>query len=206
MNTERLPLFPVEIVLFPGMPLPLHIFEPRYKVMIRRCRQDQQEFGVLLAAEKGVAEVGCTAEIVKVVKEYEDGRMDILTLGQSRFRLRETFQEQPYWEGRVDFLPDQDDLPGDAAAAARLRESYEQVFRLLHGRAPEPLAEARAGGLSYRLAAELPLPLEYKQQLLELVSEAERQQNLAEQLEAWLPQLEQLDRTRKQARGNGRGR
>ena len=204
MNTERLPLFPLEVVLFPGMPLPLHIFEPRYKVMIRRCLEHQQEFGVLLAAKTGVAEVGCTAEIVKVVKEYEDGRMDILTIGQSRFRLLETFQKQPYWEGRVDFLLDRDDLPGDAAA--RLRESYEKVFRLLHGRAPEPLEEARTGWLSYRLAAELPLPLEYKQQLLELASEAERQQSLAEQLGAWLPQLEALDRTRKQARGNGRGR
>jgi Lon protease-like protein len=69
-----LPLFPLDVVLLPGIPLPLHIFEPRYKEMIGECRANNAPFGVVRALEDGVAEVGCTAEIVSVTKEYPDGR------------------------------------------------------------------------------------------------------------------------------------
>src|ERR1700685_3016257 len=65
-----IPLFPLDVVLFPGAPLPLHIFEPRYKEMIGECLAQHLHFGVIRAAEKGLADVGCTAEIVTVVKEY----------------------------------------------------------------------------------------------------------------------------------------
>ncbi|HTK94779.1 MAG TPA: LON peptidase substrate-binding domain-containing protein, partial [Terriglobales bacterium] len=74
-----LPLFPLEVVLFPGIPLPLHIFEPRYKEMIGEALRDRTEFGVVRVDQQGaVANVGCTATILDVVKQYDDGRMDIL--------------------------------------------------------------------------------------------------------------------------------
>jgi Lon protease-like protein len=73
----RIPLFPLEAVLLPLMPLPLHIFEPRYKLMIRNCLDNQEKFGVILAKEKGIVSVGCTARIVELVRTYPDGRMDI---------------------------------------------------------------------------------------------------------------------------------
>ena len=68
-----LPLFPLEVVLLPGTPLPLHIFEPRYKEMIGECLATSAPFGVIRALENGIAEVGCTAEIITVTKEYPDG-------------------------------------------------------------------------------------------------------------------------------------
>ena len=76
-----LPLFPLEVVLLPGTPLPLHIFEPRYKEMIGECLANDAPFGVVRALEEGIAEVGCTAEIITVTKEYPDGRMDLICRG-----------------------------------------------------------------------------------------------------------------------------
>ena len=86
MTDSRIPLFPLDAVLYPGATLPLHIFEPRYKLMIRHCLRDNCEFGVILAGEKGVATVGCTAAITRKMKDYPDGRMDILTQGRAVFR------------------------------------------------------------------------------------------------------------------------
>src|SRR5580698_5248754 len=79
-----LPLFPLEVVLLPGTPLPLHIFEPRYKEMIAECLSEKAPFGVVLALENGIAEVGCTAEIVTVAKQYPDGRIDLVAEGRKR--------------------------------------------------------------------------------------------------------------------------
>ena len=84
-----LPIFPLGLVLFPGAPLPLHIFEPRYKEMIGECLEQKKPFGIVRVTEEGVAGIGCTAEIVSVTKKYDDGRMDILARGVDRFEVVE---------------------------------------------------------------------------------------------------------------------
>ncbi|HZC65614.1 MAG TPA: LON peptidase substrate-binding domain-containing protein, partial [Candidatus Dormibacteraeota bacterium] len=112
MRPERIPLFPLNVVLLPGAELPLHIFEPRYREMVRRCLEDKSEFGMLLSLPKGLAWVGCTAEIVEVLKRGEDGRMDILTVGRAPFQVRELFTEAALLEGRVDYLQDEADAAG----------------------------------------------------------------------------------------------
>ena len=75
------------MVLLPGTPLPLHIFEPRYKEMIRECLAEETPFGVVRALDEGIADMGCTAEIVTVTKEYPDGRMDLIAEGRKRFEV-----------------------------------------------------------------------------------------------------------------------
>src|SRR5258708_39762236 len=87
--TIELPLFPLNIVLLPGAELPLHIFESRYRAMVKSCLEEKSEFGMVLSLDKGVARVGCTAEILNVAKRYGDGRMDILTVGRAPFRVVE---------------------------------------------------------------------------------------------------------------------
>ena len=82
-----LAIFPLDVVLFPGVPLPLHIFEPRYKEMIGECMEEQKPFGIVRVQEEGVAQIGCTAEIVAVTKKHEDGKLDIVTEGRARFEL-----------------------------------------------------------------------------------------------------------------------
>ena len=97
----RIPLFPLDMVLLPRMQLPLHIFEPRYKLMISRCLEEKIEFGMILAANNAVATMGCTAEILRKTKDYPDGRMDIATEGRAVFRLMDLLHEKEYYEGIV---------------------------------------------------------------------------------------------------------
>ena len=185
--------------------MPLHIFEPRYRLMTRLCREQQREFGIIRVKGEGVARVGCTAEIVKLVKEYPDGRSDILTRGRRRFRLNAVSDELEYLQGDVEFLAEREGLL-DAAAKERLLAAYADVQRLLFGRDAEAQPQSGEAPLSYLLAAELPFDLEFKQELLEMDSEAERQRSLLERLEAWATELKQLQRSRRKASGNGHGR
>src|ERR1700746_1434059 len=83
-----LPLFPLEIVLFPGAPLPLHIFEPRYKEMIGECLAQDRPFGMVRAKESALSAIGCSASIVTIIKKYDDGRLDIAAEGEQRFEIR----------------------------------------------------------------------------------------------------------------------
>ena len=170
MKAERIPLFPLEVVLFPGMPLPLHIFEQRYRLMIQHCLRAQSEFGVILARSEGIAAVGCSAEILKVVKKYPDGRMDILTAGQTPYRVLEVFEDQPYLEAQVEFLEEE---PGAASTQIlqKLLKLYEQCHTLIYGQAPR-LPDTNSGfPLTFQIASELPLDLDYKQELLEMRAE-----------------------------------
>src|SRR6267378_2518946 len=93
-GVRELPLFPLETVLFPGVPLPLHIFEPRYKEMIGECLARKSLFGVVRAQDEGVTEIGCTAEIIAVTKKYEDGRLEIVTEGRERFEVLEVNRQR----------------------------------------------------------------------------------------------------------------
>jgi ATP-dependent Lon protease len=104
MKPTRIPVFPLDVVLLPGMLLPLHIFEPRYKTMIKRCLDEQIEFGIILVSEKGIAKVGCTTEIAEKLKEYPDGRMDILTVGCAVFRTIELLDEKEYHEAIIEIF------------------------------------------------------------------------------------------------------
>ncbi len=113
-----LPLFPLDLVLFPGTPLPLHIFEPRYREMISECLDRKKSFGVVRAKEEGVAEIGCTAEIITVAKKYPDGRMDIMTEGRERFEVMQVNQERSFLQAEVLYLQDE---PGESHARRRLR-------------------------------------------------------------------------------------
>src|SRR3954454_5760246 len=82
LRVSLIALFPLDVVLLPGAPMPLHIFEPRYKEMIAEALESKQPFGIVRAQQDSVAEIGCTAEVSEVVKKYEDGHLDILTEGQ----------------------------------------------------------------------------------------------------------------------------
>ena len=200
MKPKRIPLFPLDVVLFPGSSLPLHIFEPRYKLMTRRCLTMKLQFGVILAQKQGIATVGCTAAITSLAKQYPDGKMDILTRGEFPFQVKEVFDDKPYYEAAIECL---EDAPDPYPAASQdLVETYEQCYWLLYNRGPEI---TRGAGISpaYTMADSLPLPLDEKQALLEMRDETQRQVQLFSQLKEWLPQLVFLNERRQRARGNG---
>jgi len=213
MDNDLLPLFPLEAVLLPEEPLPLHIFEDRYKTMIGECLQakaageGQQEFGVVLLKGQAVSAVGCTARIVNLTRQYEDGRMDILTVGKRRFEILLTNDERPYLRGAVDYFEDEGpDALSDAAAELVIARFRDAMRKLRHA-AEMPVHVPRPYRyLSFRLAAALPLDLDFKQQLLTLRNESERRTLVQRALEILLNQLDQVQESQKQAGGNGHGR
>ena len=204
MRPERIPLFPLNVVLFPGEQLPLHIFEPRYRRMVLECLEAKSPFGMLLALPNGVVRVGCTAEIVDVVRKYEDGRMDILTVGREAFRILELFTDDPLLHGQIDYLEDHDSLP-DPPRQKRLIEAYETCHTLLFSELPRNFEGIAPEHLAHAVAAALPLDLLWKQQILELRSEAERQERLLGYLREWAPHLQKAEALRQRAGGNGHG-
>ena len=205
MRPERIPLFPLNVVLFPGEQLPLHIFEPRYRRMVRECLDAKAPFGMLLALPNGVVRVGCTAEILEVVKRYEDGRMDIITVGRWPFRIVDLFTEDPLLEGHVDYLEDHSDDSPPPGKRKQLVELYETCHTLLYTSMPKDLDDLRNEELAFTIAAALPLDLLWKQQILELRSEAERQNRLLGYLREWAPHLQKVGGLRSPAGGNGHG-
>ena len=204
MRPDRIPLFPLNVVLFPGEELPLHIFEPRYRRMVRECLDTRSPFGMLLAVNDGIAHVGCTAEILEVVKRYPDGRMDIITVGRDPFRVVTLFTDDPLLEGTVDYLDDRD-APVEPKTRQQLVEIYETCHTLLFNSLPRNVEESPTGDLSYAIAASLPLELLCKQQLLELRTENERQERLLRYLKDWAPHLLKEKAMRHAASGNGHG-
>lgn len=204
MRPDRIPLFPLNVVLLPGADLPLHIFEPRYRAMVRACLKHKTEFGMLMALPNGVARVGCSAEIIEVVKRYNDGRMDILTMGRAPFRVVRFLEENPLLEGFVDYLEDREQLPG-AKTRGELVELYEACYTLIFGDYPKDVGEDQPSLLSYRVAGKLPLDLLWKQQILELRTEADRQERLVAYLREWAPHLQKTAELRQRAGGNGHG-
>jgi Lon protease-like protein len=126
-----LPIFPLELVLFPGAPLPLHIFELRYREMITECMEQKKPFGLVRARENAVAEVGCTAVVINISKQYEDGRMDIDTRGKQRFSIVELNHDRPFLQAEVTWFDDDEPaLPSQAEAETAI-ELHEQFLEVL---------------------------------------------------------------------------
>ena len=176
MNYE-LPLFPLNTVLFPGMPLTLHIFEERYKQMIDECLDRREPFGVVLIrngveALGPVAQpypIGCTAEIVQV-QEVGDGRRNIVAIGRERFRILSVQQDQPYLTGQVETFPLDESAPETSRAGWQLRPWVIEYLTLLSevgevdfdpGQLPE-----EPESLAFLAATLLQIPNRQKQSLL----------------------------------------
>jgi len=194
-----LPLFPLEIVLFPGAPLPLHIFEPRYKEMIAECLEQKRPFGMVRAKENALASIGCSATILNVIKKYDDGRLDIAAEGVQRFEIESLNQERSYLQAEVTFF---DDDPSQVGSAPKqtLIQLHEQLFSIL-GHNVE--IQRDADPLSFQLAHELPVDLDFKQALLEMKTEAERIDTLTEYYRATIPKVEKTLLARERAGRNG---
>lgn len=184
MAAHWLPLFPLNTVLFPHMPLPLHVFEDRYRTMIRDCLEAGHSFGVVgirEGLETGPAlpyDIGTLAKIVRIDR-MEDGRMNLLVSGASRFRILETATDRPYLRGRIDVLAEAgDEVAGigeltDAAATAF--RDYSNLLRELVNEKPEPFEPPMEPELlSYLIAGTLTLQLPQKQALLEYPQTDER--------------------------------
>jgi Lon protease-like protein len=204
MPEGLLPLFPLQVVLFPGGQLPLHIFEDRYKEMINEAIRDKTEFGIVLASEKGIVNAGCSATIDRVLKTYPDGRMDILTLGRRRFEILLVNEERSFLRGAVEFFDDEENRPVAPDLQKRALDSYNQLQALQSSDAQERVSEADPH-LSFRLAQGVP-DLSFRQVLLATRSEAERIRQLADFLPSYLVRQKRIQHVKTVAPTNGHGR
>ncbi|HLH22585.1 MAG TPA: LON peptidase substrate-binding domain-containing protein [Chloroflexota bacterium] len=188
---QDIPLFPLgAVVLFPGMALPLHVFEERYKQMVGRCLATNEGFGVVLIREG--REVGAPAEPFEVgtvariasVERLPDGRMNLVTVGTRRFRCVEHVQVEPYRIARVEWL---DDPPaGDeiGALAGEVRAAVEEYLQAVYALAERPRRAIEfpddVALLSFQVGAVLQIAPQERQRLLETTAtDARLRQELA---------------------------
>src|SRR5260221_2197679 len=204
MSPARLPLFPLNVVLLPGADMPLHIFEPRYRQMVRECLETKTPFGMLLALPNGMAGTGCTAEILEDANRCDDGRCDILTVGREPVRVIEPFTDDPLLRGEVDYLEDRA-VAVNPRVSRELVALYETCHTLIFDDYPRELGDGPEVEVSYRIAAKLPMDLLWKQRVLELRSESERQERLVAYLREWAPHLQKAEAQRERATTNGHG-
>jgi Lon protease-like protein len=204
MQEGLLPLFPLQVVLFPGAELPLHIFEDRYKEMIGEAVRDRLEFGVVLASDKGLVNTGCTATVESVLKQYPDGRMDLLTLGRRRFEILLLNTERVFLRGSVDFFDDEKADPAAPEIRKLALDGYNEMQAL-----SSDLQLSAEQSLTPRLSFLLAQPvadLALRQLLLATRSEAERIRHLAEFFPEYLAKQRRIHHVKNIAPRNGRGR
>jgi Lon protease-like protein len=206
METSRIPIFPLGLVLLPEMVLPLHIFEERYKRMTADCMAGNQPFGIVWFDGQDIHFSGCTARVVKVLHRYEDGRMDILTRGERRFVVQELIEEKAYMEARVSFFEDTQCAAGTGTAAAM--ETARSLLKAL-SEAGEPidLPDWRSlndpGRFSFAIAAMEGVTHAERQVFLEMTSSAERLEKSVEALAKIVERLQLTKTIQKIIGGNG---
>jgi Lon protease-like protein len=192
MGTRRIPIFPLNVVLFPGMMLPLHIFEPRYREMVSRCMEGDRTFGVCLIASGeevgGPAEpvsVGTTCEI-RALEPLDDGRMHLITFGGERFRIRRLIHEAAYLEAEIEPYPEPEPS-GLGGLAESAREAADRFIRAALEAQGETEREFELPedpvALANLIGSVLPAPAAVRQELLEAPIE-ERLRRGLELLEA----------------------
>lgn len=199
--SDLLPLFPLDLVLFPETPLPLHIFEPRYKEMIGECLREKRLFGMLRSNGQKIASAGCTAEIIDVLRTYPDGRMDILTMGRRRFHVVEVNDERSFFRGKVEYFDDEPGTPPNPELKQSTLEMHTELEKLASLDALR--LDPDNPDVSFQLAAQLPADLDFKQALLEMRSERERLQVLLDYYAKIIPKLQMMVVGKNRAGDNG---
>jgi Lon protease-like protein len=216
---RELPIFPLPLVLFPGAPQPLHIFEPRYRQMLADCLAGDHRFGITyVPARTGAADpvpslgdVGCVA-VIRSTHQLPDGRSDILTEGERRFQLLQwCSDDRLYRRARVEEFDDDTESPAEVATlAADVRHGFERLAEALGTLAGNELAEPvelpdDPTALSFHVAAALELEGSAKQALLVTRSSTARLRQLARLLEPLSAEAEQRALVRARGKRNGRG-
>lgn len=208
---DLLPLFPLKLVALPGAALPLHIFEDRYKEMVGIAVQQQTEFGIILAQDQGIANIGCAVFVEKVLERFPDGRMDILCRGSRRFEIVELNEDMSYLRATVEFFDD--DAPdGDPELSAPLepeqpdlRERVVDAWRTLARKVAEgPIPELEMDDplLSFQLGQTVG-DLNLRQVLLQMRAEEERLRHLLTYFRTFESRQAQIAQARRLAPTNG---
>lgn len=205
-SANTIPLFPLGLVLMPQNPLPLHIFEDRYKLMIGQCLQQDREFGIVYFDGSDIRTAGCTARILKVINRYDDGRLDILTRGQRRFQINEMFDSKAYLEARVTYFDDESKV--DDSGCQDLAEQgmvlLKKFTAILESEERYDIAgEMDFKSISFLIAGCEGFSHEEKQRFLEMTSTHERLKKSVGALQNIIERMKLTAEIRKIIGGNG---
>lgn len=200
--TNFIPIFPLSIVLYPGEQLNLHIFEPRYKQLINECLENKKPFGIPVVLKSGVSEMGTIAQVEKVEKVYDDGKMDITTTGLQVFRILEVVKEIPekLYSGAIVTYPDNVAEP-KKPLIQRIVDSIRQLHKLLN--VSKDFSKPDAELSSYDIAHHAALSLEEEYELLQLLREDQRLEYLSRHLKKILPVLNEMESLKNKIKMNG---
>mgnify|MGYP001171711459 CR=1 FL=1 len=168
---EKITLFPLKMVLLPGEDIPLHIFESRYKKMVSSCIDTDNPFGIILNASSGMKKIGCTAQIVDVLKEYESGEYDIVVQGVQRFEIMDKKKDDNLWVGNIQLLPP-DNISKSVQIVEKMQDMYLKI--LMMAEVNIDYEQELNKKTSYEFAQMVKLPNHIKQTLIELPTERKR--------------------------------
>ena len=201
--TNFIPIFPLEIVIYPGEKLHLHIFEPRYKQLIRECHEARKPFGIPTVLKNHMQELGTLIELNEIVKEYDDGEMDINSTGVAVFRILEAIHQVPekLYSGAIVNYPDNDLEGGNEKLMKFIINGVKEVHRLLNISKDfkKPEDELR----SYDIAHHAGLSLEEEYEFQGLFKELYRQEYLKRHVQKVLPMLMEMEQLKEKVKLNG---
>ncbi len=200
---SHFPLFPLGIVALPQELIPLHIFEERYKTMIDECLRDEKEFGIVWLSDNGLREIGCAAQIERVLERFEDGRINLLCRGTRPFRVIERQSDLAYPAGVIEFVDDRPESV-DPELLGQAQAAYAELVR--RATDAEPEAADLADMDAYGMAATVEFGPEAKQGLLDLRSENARLRLVRRLFQAAAKRLDLVERAQERARSNGKVR
>lgn len=200
--TNFIPIFPLSIVVYPGEQVNLHIFEPRYKQLINECYNDGKPFGIPTVIKNEVAEIGTLVNILRVVKVYDNGEMDIQTSGERVFRILEVIKSIPdkLYSGAIVNYPDSEE-DGKRELMQKVVNGVRELHRLLNINKDfkKPDEELRAFDVAHHAG----LSLEEEYELLGLLKEIQRQEYLKRHLSKVLPMIAEMEALKEKIRLNG---
>ncbi|MBI1781646.1 MAG: LON peptidase substrate-binding domain-containing protein [Sphingobacteriales bacterium] len=200
--TNFIPIFPLSLVVYPGENLNLHIFEPRYKQLIKECVDLKKAFGIPAVIKNDVAELGTLVEVTEISNAYEDGKMDIKTKGIRVFRILEVIKEVPdkLYSGAIVNYPDNSER-GSREMMQKIMKGISELHTLLKvtkefKKPPEELS-------SYDVAHHIGLSLEEEYEILSIMTELQRQEYLKRHINKVLPLLTEMENMKEKIKLNG---
>ena len=201
--TNFIPIFPLGIVVFPGEELNLHIFEPRYKQLIKECYEQKKPFGIPTVLNNKLQDMGMLVEVTDIVQEYENGEMDINTQGVKVFRTLEVIKKVPekLYSGAIVNYPHNRMDDGNPKLMLTIINGVKEVHRLLN--ISKDFIKPEDKLTSYDVAHHAGLSVEEEYELLGLLRELQRQEYLKRHLQKVLPMLMEMEQLKKKVKLNG---
>lgn len=201
--TNFIPIFPLSLVVFPGEKVPLHIFEPRYKQLVKECFDNKKPFGIPTVIDNRMQEIGTLVEVSEIVQTYENGEMDIRTEGMRVFRILEVIKEIPekLYSGSIVNYPENEDDMGNRRVMESVIRGIKELHRLLN--ISKDFKKVEDELKSYDIAHHAGLSLQEEYELLGLMREVQRQEYLKRHLQKVLPMLMEMEQLKEKVKLNG---